>query len=144
MIHFDHESFKYVKGQSKLNRRHAKWVEFIKTFSYVIKYKQGNDNMVVDVLSKRYDLFTSLSAKILGLEHITELYRDVQDFKTIFMHLVLQKKAVDNYYLFHKFFMLRISKCSIKNLLLREAHGGALMEHLRINTVYKMLHKHFF
>ena len=49
VIHFDHESLKYVKGQRKLNRRHAKWVEFIEAFSYVIKYKQGNDNMVVDV-----------------------------------------------------------------------------------------------
>ena len=50
VIHFDHESLKYVKGQSKLNRRHAKWVEFIEIFLYVIKYKQGNDNMVADVL----------------------------------------------------------------------------------------------
>ena len=48
---------------------------------------------------------------------------------------------MDDYYLFHKFFMLYIPKCSIKDLLLREAHGGALMGHLRINKVYKMLHK---
>ena len=32
---------------------------------------------------------TSLSAKILELEHITELYRDISK---LFMHLVLQKK----------------------------------------------------
>ena len=132
-----------MKGQSKLNRRYAKWVEFIETFSYVIKYKQGNDNMVADVLSKRYDLSTSLSAKILGHEHITELYKDVQDFRTIYASC-LAKKATDDYYLFHKFFMLCIPKCSIKDLLLREAHGGALMGHLRINIVGKMLHKHFF
>ena len=31
-----------------------------------------------------------------------------------------------------------------KRFALREAHGGALMGHLRINTVYEMLHKHFF
>ena len=39
VIHSDHESFKYLKGQSKLNLRHAKWTEFIETFPYVIKYK---------------------------------------------------------------------------------------------------------
>jgi len=38
VIHTDHESLKHLKGQSKLNRRHAKWVEFIETFPYVIKY----------------------------------------------------------------------------------------------------------
>ena len=96
VINFDRESLKYVKGKSKLNRRHAKWVEFIETFSYVIKYKQGNDNMVANVLSKRYNLF---SAKILELEHIAELYRDVQDFRTIYASC--KKKAMDDYYLFH-------------------------------------------
>ena len=54
---------------------------------------------------------------------------------------------VDDYYVFHKFLikksMLCIPKCSIKDLFLREAYGGALMGHLRINKVYKMLHKHF-
>ena len=65
MIHTNHESLKHLKGQSKLNCRNAKWMEFIETFSYIIKYKQGKDNVVVDALSRRYKLFTSLSAKIL-------------------------------------------------------------------------------
>ena len=30
---------KYLKNQTKLNRKNAKWVEFIETFSYVIKYE---------------------------------------------------------------------------------------------------------
>jgi len=46
VIHSDHESLKYLKGQSKLNKRHAKWVEFIDKFSYVIKHKQGKTNYV--------------------------------------------------------------------------------------------------
>ena len=67
MIHSDHESLKYLNGQSKLKRRQAKWVEFIETFSYVIKYKQRKDNVVADALSRRYNLFTFLSAKFLDL-----------------------------------------------------------------------------
>ena len=35
MIHSDHESLKHLKGQGKLSRRHAKWVEFIETFPYI-------------------------------------------------------------------------------------------------------------
>ena len=80
------------KLNRRLNRRHAKWVEFIETFSYVIKYKQGKDNTVANVLSKRYDLFTSLTAKILGVEHIIELYRDDQDFRTIYASCLQKKK----------------------------------------------------
>ena len=40
VIHTDHESLKHLKGQGKLNRRHAKWMEFIETFPYVIKYNK--------------------------------------------------------------------------------------------------------
>ena len=40
-IHTDHETLKYIKGQTKLNRRHAKWSEFIESFPYVIKYIKG-------------------------------------------------------------------------------------------------------
>jgi len=34
IIHSDHEALKYLKGQAKLNRTHAKWVEFIESFPY--------------------------------------------------------------------------------------------------------------
>lgn len=37
VIHSDLESLKYLKDHSKLNKRHAKWVEFIEQFPYVIK-----------------------------------------------------------------------------------------------------------
>ncbi|XP_066374968.1 uncharacterized protein, partial [Miscanthus floridulus] len=39
VIHSDHEALKYLKSQGKLNRRHAKWIEFIETFPYVVKHK---------------------------------------------------------------------------------------------------------
>ena len=51
VIHTNHQSLKYLKGSGNLSRRHARWVKFIETFPYVIKYKQGQKNMVVDALS---------------------------------------------------------------------------------------------
>ena len=49
-----------------------------------------------------------------------------------------------DYYVFHGFLfkksMLSISKCSIRDLLFREAHGGVLMGHSGINKTYHMLH----
>jgi hypothetical protein len=47
VIHWDNESLKHLKGQGKLNRRHAKWVEFIETFPSIITYKQGKENIVL-------------------------------------------------------------------------------------------------
>jgi hypothetical protein len=74
VIHSDHESLKHLKGQLQLNRRHAKWCEFIESFPYIIKYKKGKENVVADALSQRHALITQLDAKILGLESIKELY----------------------------------------------------------------------
>ncbi|KAA3473496.1 Transposon Ty3-I Gag-Pol polyprotein [Gossypium australe] len=48
VIHTDHEALKHLKGQNKLNKCHAKWVEFLESFSYMIKYKQGKENVVAE------------------------------------------------------------------------------------------------
>jgi len=72
VIHSDHDSL-----------RHAKWVEFMETFSYVIKYKQGNENIVANALSRRYVLLSTLDARFIGFEHIKELYNDDSDFANV-------------------------------------------------------------
>uniref|UniRef100_A0A2N9FBE6 RNA-directed DNA polymerase n=1 Tax=Fagus sylvatica TaxID=28930 RepID=A0A2N9FBE6_FAGSY len=84
VIHTDHESLKHLKGQQRLNRRHAKWVEFIETFPYVIRYKQGKENVVADALSRRYALLSILDTKLLGFEYIKDLYAQDSDFGEVF------------------------------------------------------------
>jgi hypothetical protein len=42
---------KHIRGQAKLNKRHAKWVEFIETFPYIINHKKGKENVIADALS---------------------------------------------------------------------------------------------
>jgi len=74
VIHSDHESLKHLKGQLKLNQRHAKWSEFIESFPYIVKYKKGKDSVVADALSRRHTLLSQLDAKILGLESAKDLY----------------------------------------------------------------------
>jgi hypothetical protein len=67
-IHFAHESLKYNKGQAKLNKHHAKWVEVIEMFWFIIKHKKGKNNVIVDALSRRYTMLSSFDHKIFGLE----------------------------------------------------------------------------
>ena len=80
VIHSDNESLKHLKGQGKLSKRHARWVEFLEQFQYVIKYKKGKSNVVANALSKRYALFFTLEAKFIGFEHINQLYEHDPDF----------------------------------------------------------------
>ncbi|KAA3464163.1 Transposon Ty3-I Gag-Pol polyprotein [Gossypium australe] len=64
VIHSDHEALKHIKGHHKLNKRHAKWVKYLKSFPYVIKYKKGKDNIVADALSRRYKGFLFKEGKL--------------------------------------------------------------------------------
>ena len=70
---------KHLKGQSKLKRRQAKWVEFFETFPYVIKYKQGKENIVADSLSHKYVFLHTMNTRLLGFEYVKELYDNDSD-----------------------------------------------------------------
>jgi len=84
IIHSDHETLKYLKSQHKLNKRHAKWVEYLEQFPYVIKYKKGKANVVADALSRRYTLLAKLRSQILGFDNICELYIFISQISHIF------------------------------------------------------------
>ena len=84
MIRTDHEALKHIRVQNKLNRRHAKWIEFIESFPYVINYKQGKENIVADALSRRYALMNTLTSRLMGFESLKELYSNDDDFEKVF------------------------------------------------------------
>jgi hypothetical protein len=69
VIHSDHESLKHIRGQEKLNTRHAKWVEFIETFPYIIKHKKGKDNAIADALLDFILCYLSLITNFLVWSH---------------------------------------------------------------------------
>src|SRR5215216_386930 len=74
------KNFKYLKGQTKLNKRHAKWSEFIESFPYMIKYIKGEDNVVADALSRKCMLVTKLALNMIGFEHVKDLYANDPSF----------------------------------------------------------------
>ena len=101
-------------------------MEFIETFPYVIHYKHGKENIVADAFSRRYVLLSTLDAKLLGFKHIKDLYHLDQDFSDEFR--VCEKNAVGKFYR-HDGFLFRENKlcmpnCSLRDLLVRESHGG--------------------
>ena len=59
-------------------------MEFIETFPYVIKYKQGKENIMSDALSRRYALVSTLNAKLLRFEYVKELYANDNDFTRVY------------------------------------------------------------
>ncbi|XP_027156432.1 uncharacterized protein LOC113757267, partial [Coffea eugenioides] len=104
VIHTDHESLKHIKSQHKLNKRHVRWIAFIETFPYVIKYKVGKTNVVADALSRKFYILDGFL-------------------------FYLNRLCIPN--------------CSIRSLLVREAHGGGLMGHFGVAKTLAILQEHF-
>ena len=147
VIHSDHESLKHIRSQAKLNKRHAKWVEFIESFPYVIKHKKGKDNIIADALSRRYTMLSQLDYKIFGLETIKDRYVHDVDFKDILLHCTGGKTW--NKFVLNDGFVFRANKLcipdsSVRLLLLQEAHGGGLMGHFGVKKTEDVLATHFY
>jgi hypothetical protein len=135
-----------LKRQGKLNKRHAKWVDFIETFPYAIKYKQGKENIVADALSRRYALVSTLNSKLLGFECVKELYANDDDFASVYG--ACQKAAFRKFYRLDGYLFrgnqLCVPNSSMSKLLVGEAHRGGLMGHFGIRKTLDMLHELIF
>nr|GEW73440.1 RNA-directed DNA polymerase [Tanacetum cinerariifolium] len=118
VMFYDHEALKFVNGQHKLKPHHAKWVEFNQAFSFVIRHKVGSDNQVVDALSRRHSLITTMQIRVQGFDSFHGLYYDDLDFKEIW------------------------SKCD--NAIILEGHAGGLAGHFGHDKTLALLHEQFY
>ncbi|GKC34134.1 RNA-directed DNA polymerase [Tanacetum coccineum] len=66
-----------------LKSRHAKWVEFIQAFSFVIRHKVGSNNQVSDALGRRHSLITTMQIRVQGFDSFRGLYCDDPNFMEI-------------------------------------------------------------
>ncbi|XP_052880486.1 uncharacterized protein LOC128286808 [Gossypium arboreum] len=134
------------QGQNNLNKRHAKWVEYLESFPYVIKYKKGKDNVVADALSRRYTLLSTLESKLLGFSFLKELYANDVDFGEIYS--ACEHVAFEKFYRFDGFLFkegkICVPQSSVRDLLEQEAHSGGLMGHFGVGKMLATLNEHFY
>ena len=146
VLHSDHESLKYINGQQKLSPRHAKWVEFLQSFHFSSRYKDGKSNVVADALSRRYTLLATLDVRLLGFETLKGYYANDGDFGELFGKCTNGAQGeflVQDGFLF-KGNRLCVPKNAIRELLIREAHGGGLAGHFGVVKTLEVLKEHFF
>jgi hypothetical protein len=146
VLHSDHESLKYINGQQKLSPRHARWVEFLQSFHFSSKYKDGKSNVVADALSRRYALLTTLETRLLGFEMLKNYYEEDVDFGEIFSKCrggSFEEYSLQEGFLF-KENRVCIPRHPIRELLVREAHGGGLAGHFAGTKTLEILKEHFY
>jgi hypothetical protein len=73
VLYSDNQSLQFITRKENLNQRHAKWVEFMKNFIFVIKHIVGTANKVADAL-RRNLIVHEFQVETLGFEHLKEMY----------------------------------------------------------------------
>ena len=80
----DNSALQYITQQHKLNHKHAKWVEYLQSFTFVLKHIGGQANKVADALSRRALLLQESGIQVMGFEYLKDLYQMDVDFKEAF------------------------------------------------------------
>jgi hypothetical protein len=83
VLYTDHDSLWHIHSQKKLNTRHARWVDYLQQFTFVLRHKAGSKNRVADALSRRAHMLTSLTVRVTGFEELKHCYPNDPDFGLI-------------------------------------------------------------
>jgi hypothetical protein len=81
ILYSDNHALQFVNQQDKLNQKHAKWVEYMQNFTFVIKHISGTANKVVDALSRKCLMMQKFRVKTLGFDNLKDMYRNDPDLK---------------------------------------------------------------
>jgi hypothetical protein len=73
-LYSDNQALQFITMQEKLNQRHAKWVEFMQNFTFVIKHIYGSASKVADALNRRSLVIQEFQVKTLRFEHLKAMY----------------------------------------------------------------------
>jgi hypothetical protein len=152
VLYTDNQALQFITRQEKLNQRHAKWVEFMQNFTFVIKHISGSANKVADALSRRCLILQEFQVETLGFEHLKEMYQEDPDFKEAYeacenpllrdinqwMEYLIQGG------LLFKGSQLCIPKCSMRDNLLKEKHSGGLVGHFGHDKTYAQLSSSYY
>lgn len=74
VLYNNHQTLKYFNSQQNLSKMHVRWVSYMQKLTFVLKHKSGQQNKVVDDLSRQALLLVTLVNEVTGFEISKELY----------------------------------------------------------------------
>lgn len=132
IIHIKHYPLQYLQSQIKLQKyHHFRCMGFLQQFHFVIKYKKGTNNKVVDMISTPL-VFASIVLNNSSLSHdsYAEQYAIDEDIIYVYERLT-HGSQVENYYL-HGNLLYHLGKlCIPKSEIvhnLRSSHFSCVWE----------------
>ena len=151
-LYTDNHALKFISRQEKMNQRHAKWVEYMQNFTFVLKHISGQTNKVLDALSRRCLILQECKVIVLAFGNVKEMYKDDPNFKEIYeayenpvsRDISPWEQYMSQEGLLFKSSQLFIPRCSMRDNLLQEKHGRGLTGHFGQDKTYAQLRSFYF
>jgi hypothetical protein len=152
VLYSDNHALQFVSQQEKLNQKHAKWVEYMHNFTFVIKHISGTANKVADALSMKCLLLQEFRVKTLGFENLRDMYAGDADFGEAYEateNPILRDWIPWIDYMIQEGFFFRgnklcIPNCSMRENLLKEKQSGGLAGHFGQDKTFAKLRESYF
>ena len=74
VLYTNHQALQYLNSQGKLNQRNLKWVEFMQSYTFVLKHRSGKSNRVADALIRRQLFLTVMQVEVVGFDELKNMY----------------------------------------------------------------------
>jgi hypothetical protein len=145
----DHDSLKHLNSQNKINARHARWMDYLQQFDFVIRHKAGTENKVADALSRRPHLLHMFSANIAGFDSMKTEYTSDEDFGSVWNNISNQGNSAEKEYVLRDGFLfyksrLCIPRGSFREFFITELHGGGLAGHFGHDKTFDTVTDRFY
>jgi hypothetical protein len=152
VLYSDNHALQFVTQQEKLNQKHAKWVEYMQNFTFVIKHISGTANKVADALSRKCLLLQEFRVKTSGFENLKDMYAGDADFAEAYEaaeNLVLRDRSPWIDYMIQNGLLFRGNQLCIPNFymrenLLKEKHSGGLAGHFGHDKTFAKISEAYF
>jgi len=132
----DHEAPEYWNSHTSVNPKHARWVEYISEYSFVLKHKSGVENKVADALNRIRCLLNTMRVEVLGFDRLNDTYSTSPDFGLLYLEVLASNRRSNVDFVLHNGYLFRGSQLCIPTLfrdfLVWEMHAGRLTDHLGI------------
>lgn len=140
VMFFDHEALRYLGSQKKLDSRHAKWVEFLQEYKFVLKHRVVVENKTADGLSCKISILHSMKTEVTGFDRSKEEYETYPNFGEVYTSLKRDSSRSVTYYTLQDGYIskgvrLCIFCTSMRDFLVWELHAVGMAGHFgRDNT----------
>lgn len=148
MLFSDHEVLRYLNSLKKLNPHHAKWVEFLQEYSFVMKHKVGIENKPTNALSHKVALLHSMSVEVIGFEQLMDEYPTCSDFGELYTSLLNDQSRSNSGFVLLEGFLFKgnklcISRTSLRDFLVWELHVGGIAGHFGCDKTIAIVEDQF-